>query len=84
VANLATYDALMRTVLFPSRFHMHSSALLWLLAASLMHINASTPVDVHKANSTTRSSSMLDVVMLVLGVGGFALLFGYITLCERL
>jgi len=27
---------------------------------------------------------MLDVVMLVLGVGGFALLFGYVALCERL
>jgi hypothetical protein len=25
---------------------------------------------------------MLDVVMLVLGVGGFALLFGYIALCR--
>jgi len=27
---------------------------------------------------------MLDVVMLVLGVGGFALLIGYVALCERL
>jgi hypothetical protein len=27
---------------------------------------------------------MLDVVMLVLGVGAFALLIGYVALCERL
>jgi hypothetical protein len=27
---------------------------------------------------------MLDVVMLVIGVGGFALLIGYVALCERL
>jgi hypothetical protein len=27
---------------------------------------------------------MLDVVMLVLGIGGFALLIGYVALCERL
>jgi len=27
---------------------------------------------------------MLDVMMLVLGVGGFALLIGYVALCERL
>ena len=27
---------------------------------------------------------MLDVVMLVIGVGAFALLIGYVALCERL
>jgi hypothetical protein len=27
---------------------------------------------------------MLDVVMLAIGVGGFALLIGYVALCERL
>jgi hypothetical protein len=27
---------------------------------------------------------MLDLVMLVLGIGGFALLIGYVALCERL
>jgi hypothetical protein len=27
---------------------------------------------------------MLDVIMLVCGIGGFALLFGYVALCERL
>jgi len=27
---------------------------------------------------------MLDVIMLALGVGGFALLIGYVALCERL
>jgi hypothetical protein len=28
--------------------------------------------------------SMLDLIMLALGVGGFALLIGYVALCERL
>ena len=28
--------------------------------------------------------SMFDVIMLALGVGGFALLIGYVALCERL
>jgi hypothetical protein len=27
---------------------------------------------------------MLDLIMLALGVGGFALLIGYVALCERL
>ena len=27
---------------------------------------------------------MLDIVMLVIGVGAFALLIGYVALCERL
>jgi len=27
---------------------------------------------------------MLDLVMLVLGIGAFALLIGYVALCERL
>jgi hypothetical protein len=27
---------------------------------------------------------MLDLVMLILGIGGFALLIGYVALCERL
>jgi hypothetical protein len=27
---------------------------------------------------------MLDLVMLALGIGGFALLIGYVALCERL
>jgi len=28
--------------------------------------------------------TMLDLVMLVLGLGGFALMIGYVALCERL
>jgi hypothetical protein len=28
--------------------------------------------------------SMLDLIMLALGVGSFALLIGYVALCERL
>ncbi len=28
--------------------------------------------------------SMLDLIMLAIGVGGFALLIGYVALCERL
>jgi len=31
-----------------------------------------------------RRISMLDVVMLVLGVGGFALMLGYAAVCTRL
>jgi len=27
---------------------------------------------------------MLDLIMLVCGIGGFVLLFGYIAICERL
>jgi hypothetical protein len=28
--------------------------------------------------------SMLDVIMLAIGIGSFALLFAYVALCERL
>jgi hypothetical protein len=28
--------------------------------------------------------SMLDVIMLAIGIGSFALLLGYVALCERL
>jgi hypothetical protein len=28
--------------------------------------------------------SMLDLIMLAIGVGGFVLLIGYVALCERL
>jgi hypothetical protein len=31
-----------------------------------------------------RRNFMLDVVMLVIGVGAFALFVGYVALCERL
>jgi hypothetical protein len=40
-------------------------------------LSAGTPVGAEEI-------SMLDVIMLVLGVGGFALLIGYVALCERL
>jgi len=29
-------------------------------------------------------ASMLDVIMLAIGIGSFALLFAYVALCERL
>jgi hypothetical protein len=29
-------------------------------------------------------TAMLDVIMLACGIGGFAVLFGYVALCERL
>jgi len=35
-----------------------------------------------KANPET--SQMLDVIMLAIGIGSFALLLGYVALCERL
>jgi hypothetical protein len=31
-----------------------------------------------------KENSMLDLIMLALGVSGFALLIGYVALCERL
>jgi hypothetical protein len=40
-------------------------------------LSAGTPAGVEEI-------PMLDVIMLVLGVGGFALLIGYVALCERL
>jgi hypothetical protein len=36
------------------------------------------------ANGPPGERSMLDIFMLVIGVGGFALLIGYVALCERL
>jgi hypothetical protein len=35
-------------------------------------------------SATAEAFSMLDVIMLALGLGGFALLIGYVALCERL
>jgi hypothetical protein len=34
--------------------------------------------------SVTRSGTMLDLVFLILGVGGFGLMAGYAALCSRL
>jgi hypothetical protein len=34
--------------------------------------------------ATCRSHPMLDVIMLAIGIGSFALLLGYVALCERL
>jgi hypothetical protein len=48
---------------------MPSSPSLWLCADT---------------SASAEEFSMLDVIMLVLGVGGFALLIGYVALCERL
>jgi hypothetical protein len=31
-----------------------------------------------------RGGSMLDLIMLALGLGGFALMIAYVALCERL
>jgi hypothetical protein len=36
------------------------------------------------AKGPSGERSMLDIVMLAIGVGGFALLIGYVALCERL
>jgi hypothetical protein len=49
-----------------------------------MHVNASGHRSAHGSKSATRSFSMLDIIMLACGIGGFALVFGYIALCERL
>jgi hypothetical protein len=63
---------------------MPSSPFLWQLPAGLMHVNASGQGGEHGNKSATRSFSMLDLIMLACGIGGFVLLFGYIALCERL
>ena len=36
------------------------------------------------AEGPSGERSMLDIFMLVIGVGAFALLIGYVALCERL
>jgi hypothetical protein len=36
------------------------------------------------AKGPNGEKSMLDLLMLVIGIGGFALLIGYVALCEHL
>ncbi len=64
-----TYGILIAKARRPARFPMPLSPSLWLCAA--------TPAGAEEF-------PMLDVIMLVLGVGAFALLIGYVALCERL
>jgi hypothetical protein len=47
-----------------------------------MHPSPSLSGAPHRNGAT--ENSMFDLIMLALGIGGFALLIGYVALCERL
>jgi hypothetical protein len=42
------------------------------------------PVSRHAVPPQPTGVTMLDVIMLAIGIGSFALLFAYVALCERL